>query len=158
MKEKLSALPDTFKQLIKYGLVGVLNAGLYFGINFLLIEFFDYFRQHLITASLIAGVISFANSLYFNRKWTFKSKTHWLRDTLYIVFIWGICTILQNIAYAQALYFFRSVQNLQEKEILFYSQLAGVVVFATLNFTLNKFVTFRKKKGKNDEPGTEDQD
>jgi len=147
MLEKLRHfLPNTFRQLIKYGLVGVLNAAIYFGIDYVLVTNFDYFSKHLITSSLIAGTISFLNSLYFNRKWTFKSDTHWLRDSIYIFSIFAFCTFFQNSVYASLIIYFKSLNAYAESQYLFFAKLCGVMVFATLNFGLNKFITFRNKR------------
>jgi putative flippase GtrA len=141
-------LPNTFRELIKYGLVGVLNASIYLGLDYLFVNNFEYFKQHLITSSLIAGTISFLNSLYFNRKWTFKSDTHWFRDSIYIFAIFAFSTFFQNSAYAALILYFKELTIYPESQYLFFSKLVGIVVFATLNFGLNKFVTFRKKKDK----------
>jgi putative flippase GtrA len=145
MKKQLSLLPDTYKEIIKYGVVGLLNVAIYFSVNYLLINYIEYFSHHLITASIIAGVISFLNGLYFNRKWTFKSTTHWFRDSIYILAIFVVCTALQNGVYAFMIFYFKSNFSFSEKEYLFYAQFCGVIVFATVNFTLNKLITFRKK-------------
>lgn len=141
-------LPNTFRELIKYGLVGVLNASIYLGLDYLFVNNFEYFKQHLITSSLIAGTISFLNSLYFNRKWTFKSDTHWFRDSIYIFTIFAISTFFQNSVYAALIIYFKEQAIYSESQYLFFSKLVGIIVFATLNFGLNKFVTFRKKKDK----------
>ncbi len=147
MLEKLREfLPNTFRQLIKYGLVGILNAAIYFGLDYLLVENFEYFSNHLITSSIIAGTISFLNGLYFNRKWTFKSDSHWFRDSIYIFSIFAFCTFFQNSVYASLIIYFKSFNAYSEQQYLFFAKLCGVVVFATLNFGLNKYVTFRTKR------------
>lgn len=141
-------MPDIIKQLVKYGLVGVLNVIIYFGLNNFLIKNYEYFKDHLITASVIAGVVSFFNGLFFNRKWTFKSKTHWVRDATYISIIFFTCMVVQNLVYAGMILFYKENYDFvaQEQNYLFYAQIAGVITFATLNFTLNKLITFRSKK------------
>jgi putative flippase GtrA len=148
MKDRLSLLPDLIKQLIKYGLIGLANVIIYFGVNYFLINNFPYFERHLITTSIIAGVISFMNGLYFNRKWTFKSETHWVRDSVYILVIFGICTVIQNGIYAWMIQYFQQKSDFKalENHYLFYSQFCGVIAFAAFNFTLNKLITFRTPK------------
>lgn len=147
MFEKIrNFLPNTLRQLIKYGLIGVVNALIYFGINFYLVDTFEYFKKHLITASLIAGTISFLNGLYFNRRWTFKSQSHWLRDALYTLSIFAICTFIQNLVYASTILYLKSKDIAIEDEYLVIAQVPGVVTFALLNFGLSKYITFRKKK------------
>ena len=145
MKEKLSLLPDSYKHLIKYGIVGISNVLIYLGVNYFLVNNFDYFNRHLITANIIASIISFSNGLYFNRKWTFKSETHWMRDTIYILIIFGICTLIQSGIIALLIQYFRENSILSQNQYLLISQLIGAVVFAIINFTLNKLITFRKK-------------
>ena len=145
MKKQLSSLPDTLKQLIKYGIVGVSNVLIYIGINYLFVENIPFCKKYLIFTSVVAGVISFLNGLYFNRTWTFRSKSHWMRDSVYILSIFAFCTILQNGVYYFMINTLKSNPNLTEKQYLLYAQMTGVVVFAMVNFTLNKFLTFRKK-------------
>ncbi len=148
MRKYLDVLPNTIKQLIKYGLVGVLNVIIYFGINNFLIKNYDYFANHLITASVIAGVVSFLNGLFFNRKWTFRSESNWVRDTTYITAIFFACMVVQNLVYGGMIFFYKNNYNyeLEEKKYLLYAQVLGVVSFASLNFTLNKLITFRTVK------------
>ena len=146
MKQQLSALPNSYKHLIKYGIVGISNLAIYLGVNYLLINNYEYFSNHLLTTNFIAGVISFLNGLYFNRKWTFRSESHWVRDTLYILAIFGICTLVQSGFYAVMINYFKTTSDFyaNENQYLFKAQMAGAVLFAGLNFTLNKFITFRK--------------
>lgn len=148
MRKYLDLLPNTIKQLIKYGLVGILNVIIYFGINNYLIKNYNYFANHLITASVVAGVASFFNGLFFNRKWTFKSESNWMRDAIYITAIFLSCMVVQNIVYGGMIYFYKKNYNyaLHEKEYLMYAQILGVITFATLNFTLNKLITFKTIK------------
>jgi putative flippase GtrA len=148
MKTKLSELPDTPKQLIKYGSVGVLNVIIYFGVNYFLINNFDFFADHIVTASVIASVISFSNGLYFNRKWTFKSKTHWLQDSILVLIFFGICTFVQSSVLAFSVLNLGKYIDATKEQILYLSQSLAVVVFAGLNFSLNKFITFRKTESK----------
>ena len=145
MKEKLSSLPNSYKHLIKYGVVGISNLAIYLAVNYLLINNLKYFNNHLVTTNIIASVVSFLNGLYFNRKWTFKSETHWVRDSIYILVIFGICTAIQSGFYALLIHYFKNNSDYKtnENQYLFKAQIAGAVLFAGLNFTLNKLITFR---------------
>ncbi|MDX2194883.1 MAG: GtrA family protein [Cytophagales bacterium] len=134
MIQKLSLLPDTFKQMIKYGLIGLLNLSIYLVIFEILTRLLNVYYLY---ANFIASIISFANSLYFNRKWTFKSNSHWLRDTLYFLVIFLVCLSIQSLT----LYF--CVEYLKWDPQL--AKYAGIVTFAAFNFSLNKLITFRRK-------------
>ncbi|MDX2188553.1 MAG: GtrA family protein [Bacteroidota bacterium] len=132
--EKLSFLPDTLKQIIKYGLIGMLNVAIYL----ILFEIFTrLFNIHYQIANSVASIISFVNSLYFNRKWTFKSEEHWIRDSLYFGTIFLICLSIQSYT------LFVCVENYQLDPQL--AKYAGIATFALFNFTLNKLITFRNK-------------
>lgn len=122
------------KQGVKYGIVGILNLTIYL----VLFEVFTrLMNMHYLYANVIASVISFANSLYFNRKWTFKSESSFKRDSFYFTAIFLFCLSLQS----------GTLYVLVEK-MAFDPQLAkyvGIVVFAGFNFSLNKFITFRTR-------------
>jgi len=131
LKERIIRL---FKQGIKYGVVGVLNVTIY-------LVFFELFTRvfgvYYITANIIASVISFINSLYFNRKWTFKSESSFKRDSVYFTVIFLFCLSVQSGV------LFVLVENFKFDPQL--AKYVGIVVFAGLNFSLNKFITFRSK-------------
>jgi len=130
-KERIIRL---FKQSVKYGLVGILNVTIYL----LFFELFTrVFNIHYLTSNIIASVISFLNSLYFNRKWTFKSESSFKRDSVYFLVIFLFCLSVQS----GALYVL--VENFKLDPQL--AKYAGIVIFASLNFSLNKFITFRSK-------------
>lgn len=131
LKERIVRL---FKQGVKYGLVGILNVTIY-------LLFFELFTRimgiHYLTSNIIASVISFLNSLYFNRKWTFKSESSFKRDSVYFSAIFVFCLSVQS-----------GVLYVLVENFKFDPQLAkyvGIVIFASLNFSLNKFITFRSK-------------
>ncbi|MBY0424689.1 MAG: GtrA family protein [Cytophagales bacterium] len=122
------------KQGIKYGVVGILNVTIYL----LFFELFTrVFNIHYLTSNIIASVISFLNSLYFNRRWTFKSESSFKRDSVYFSAIFLFCLSVQS----GALYLL--VENLKFDPQL--AKYVGIVIFASLNFSLNKFITFRTK-------------
>ena len=136
MKERLrTILPNGFRQLIKYGLIGILNVAIYWSIFEIMTRIYDV---HYLYANTIASIVSFFNGLYFNRRWTFRSQTHWLRDASYFVVIFMACFIVQSGTLVVCVERFGMDPQL--------AKYIGIVVFALLNFTLNKYVTFRKKK------------
>lgn len=126
--------PTGIRQLVKYGLVGLLNVAIYWSFFEILTRVYHW---HYFNANLAASLISFSNSLYFNRKWTFKSEGSWKKDFLYFAVIFLICTTIQSGVLVVL------VEKYQQDPQL--AKYAGIVAFAAFNFTLNKFVTFRNK-------------
>lgn len=135
MKKYTNLLPNTVKQFVKYGLIGLLNVVIYLVVFECLTKlFFIHYR----IANGIASLISFANSLYFNRKWTFKSQKHWFRDLLYFGIIFALCFTIQD----------KTLTTLVEtcKMDPQTAKYLAIFAFAIPNFTLNKLITFRIKK------------
>lgn len=147
LKYVRNILPVTFKQFVKYGLVGVLNIALYWSVFEILTRVYHVFY---VNANVWANVVTFFNGLFFNRAWTFKSQTHWFRDALYFAVIAVVCTIVQTGTLVVLVERFNFDPHL--------AKYFGIVVFASLNFTLNKFITYRKRKLKEPTEPNEDED
>ncbi len=72
IKEKLLV----FKQLIKFGSVGIINTGVDFAVlNLLMWTFGINEGKWLIPINIVAFTLASANSYIFNKFWTFKEKT-----------------------------------------------------------------------------------
>lgn len=68
---------DNFKKLmqqaVRFGLVGVLNTLIDYAVYSLLL-LIPFVREHYVIAQVIGYCAGLANSLYFNKKWTFAQK------------------------------------------------------------------------------------
>ncbi|TAF75332.1 MAG: GtrA family protein [Bacteroidetes bacterium] len=135
MKKYTDLLPTTIKQFVKYGLIGLLNVIIYLAVFELLTR---VFLVHYRISNASASLISFANSLYFNRRWTFKSQKHWLRDLLYFGIIFALCFTIQDKTLTTLVEDYKMDPQL--------AKYIAIFAFAIPNFTLNKLITFRTKK------------
>ena len=68
--EKLKAL---FAQAVKFGLVGVLNTLVDY-LSYSLLLFLPFFARNYVLAQVIGYSLVLCNSLFFNKRWTFKQR------------------------------------------------------------------------------------
>ncbi len=138
---KLSALMDRFPwllQFVKFGLVGVSNTLVYYGIYSLLV----HFGCHYAIANGIGFVISVLNSYLWNSLFVFKKGEGKKRNsaaTLVKTFISYALTglLLQTLL----LHLLIDVAGFSK----YVAPLLCVCVTTPLNFLLNKFWSFREK-------------
>ena len=121
-----------YRQVVKFGLVGAANTlftlslifllGKVIGISYLVVNPIAYF---LLTIS----------SFYLNKKWNFKSEGNVKKEGILFFVVIGIAWLVQ--------YFFLYilVERLKVDSVI--AQIIGMVVFTGLNFTGQKFLTFR---------------
>lgn len=149
-----------FWQLIKYGLVGVLNTLLTAVVIWCVLFFFSRKSSNeppsvliMFTANALGYLVGLINSFILNRNWTFKSRSDWKRSFMRFFVVFGICYAIQ----LGFVLWLNEVVAAQEWQITLYQhkfmltsaytcQLAGIVVFSTLNFLLNKYYTFADKQ------------
>ncbi len=147
-----------FIQLIKYGLVGVMNTLITAAVIWLIMRL-GYQVIHDDTASSAAISVSnffgylagLINSFIWNRNWTFKSQKSWKKEFLVFVGVFLLSYIpqlllvnlLNKYAHFPAIDF-----DLFGFHIFithsYICQLIGVVFYTLLNFLLNKYLTFKK--------------
>ena len=120
-------------QLIKFGLVGVLNTAVDYGVFALLTMVFslDSIISHIISYS--CGVI---NSFYFNRVWTFqrKGRGYSVEFTKFIIvnlISMGTSALVLNSLETQA-----GLSSYRAK-------IGAVICSMAVNFAGSKFVVFR---------------
>ena len=120
------------KQALKYGVVGLFNTAITY-ILFIVFTEFEILSDNV--ANFVVYFIGFLMSLYFNAKWTFKSKVNDLRNiSLFTIVFWGSYGV-QYVVFRLLTEF----ANIDPK----ISQLGALVVFTGLNFILNKYITFQ---------------
>ena len=83
----------------------------------------------------IAYFLPTISSFYLNKKWTFKSEGNVKKEGVLFFVVIGIAWLVQ--------YFFLYilVERLKVDSVI--AQIIGMVVFTGLNFTGQKFLTFR---------------
>ncbi|MDL2223531.1 GtrA family protein [Bacteroidales bacterium OttesenSCG-928-M11] len=149
-----------FIELIKYGIVGVINTLITAVVIWIIMRFIfqvtantDASPTALSVSNFIGYVAGVINSFVWNRNWTFKSKKDWKKEFLFFVGAFLVCYIPQLIlvnllnSYAD----FPSIDfSLFGFDIFinhaYICQLIGIIFFTAMNFLVNKYVTFRKRE------------
>ncbi len=121
------------KQFIKFIVVGILNSLLTYLTFKILTALFLVNDIISIITGYIVGVI---NSFIFNKIWTFKSKLMSIKEAAFFIIIFFISLLLKIIVYKLL-----KEKFLLQKDIAFF---IGMAVYTSINFLLNKYITFRK--------------
>jgi putative flippase GtrA len=119
-------------QFVKFGIVGVSNTLLSFGIYTVLLEVFGVWY---VTASAIGFAVGAVNGFLLNRRWTFKEHTG---DALTPV-RWAIVQTCGLGANLGLVYLFVSGAGLDE----LIGQACATAIVTVLTFTVNRSWTFR---------------
>lgn len=90
----------SFFQLIKFGMVGVMNTL----VDFIVYQLLVYFGLHYATAQCISYSCGLLNSYFFNSRWTFKetkkyTKQEFARFILVNLVSLGISVLLLRLCY-----------------------------------------------------------
>ena len=146
---------EFFLQLLKYGVVGVINT-LLTALTIWIILRFGYgigeeagaSSSEMFVANLLGYVVGIVNSFLFNRNWTFKSKSSWKTGFLKFLLAFAVCYSIQlliviglnesMIIPSVALFGYRILSA-------YICQFIGIVVYTLSNFLLNKYYTFNEK-------------
>lgn len=121
------------RQFIKFILVGIINTLVtYFTFKALTMVFFI----NDIIAIIISYIVGVTNSFIFNKIWTFKSKIMSIREIISFVIIFLISLFVKIVVYKTL-----KEKFFIQKDIAFF---IGMAFYTTINFLLNKYITFRK--------------
>lgn len=122
----------TFKQFIKFGLVGISNTLISLGTYYLL-----YFLGiNYLIANTIGFVVSVLNSYYWNNKYVFKkTQSGHLKPLIKTFLSYGSTFLLSSFL------LFVMVQHLGIPEI--FAPIITLVITIPLNFLINKFWAFK---------------
>ena len=129
-REPLSG-KDNFIQFIKFGLVGVSNTAVGFGVYYLLY----YCGVHYILANIVSWLTSVFNAFYWNNKYVFRSGSGWWKTLFRTYISYGVSLIVSTLM-MYALVEFLHVSPVVAPVICLW-------VTVPLNFLLNKFWTFK---------------
>ena len=136
MFEILKALYHRYRELILYGLIGSLSAGLDFGVYTCLSRCITYLWANVI--SVHCGIFC---SFVLNRNYNFKVKDRTCQRVA-VFYLVG----LAGLGLSELLIWVLS-EKMEWNHIM--SKLLTVVVVALFQFVLNKFITFRKRAAEN---------
>lgn len=128
----------SFIQFIKFGIVGLSNTAISYGMYSLLI----YWGLYYIIASIIAFIVSVINSFYWNNKLVFTSTDN-MKKTLFRKLIKtflayaGTGLVLQNVL------LWVLVEQFDFSEYL--APLLILIITVPLNFVVNKYWAFKEE-------------
>lgn len=133
-----SPLGKLFRQAVKFGLVGVLNTLVDYGVYSLLI-LIPFLHQNYLIAQVIGYGCGVLNSLFFNKRWTFKQKEKMSKKQLLLFIAVNLAALgvssLLLWALREGLY-----MN------LYGAKLFSIVGSLAVNFLGNKLLVFRDGK------------
>ena len=132
---------ETVAQFIKFGLVGVSNTLVAWAVYY----FFLWMNEDLyLIGGIVGGVLSIANAFFWNDKFVFtgnandwKSKLKRLGKT-YVSY--GATSVFGTLLLWSEVHFFDLNKAI--------APVVNLLISVPLNFTVNKFWTFRKSGGK----------
>lgn len=121
-----------FRDLILYGLIGVLSSSLDFGVYTVLVKCLSL---NYLLANSISVVVGITTSFTLNRKYNFKVSDKTIRRFAIFMTV-GLCgLILSNLI------LFVCINTIHINELL--SKLLSIALVVILQFLANKFITFK---------------
>lgn len=125
---------NTLWQLIRFGIVGVINTLITLIVIYVLQELLHIKYTIANLAGYIAGVI---NSFFWSKLWVFKKlNSNFMREAVLFLVSFGICYGIQFVALLLLVEVLHMVDT--------WAQLVSMVVYTLCNFALNKCITFKK--------------
>ncbi|MDR1331830.1 MAG: GtrA family protein [Tannerella sp.] len=141
---------EIVRQAIKYGIVGLGNTLLSLLVIWVMTKKTGCSEAF---SNIIGYAVGLINSYLWNRQWTFRSKSDWKKSALRFFGVFMVCFALQFILLLALnrfcpenppLYgFFRPVLETLHVDSRFYIQILAMAFYTVLNFTVNKFYTFK---------------
>lgn len=139
---------QSVKELIKYGIVGVIGLGVEWGVFFL---FRDVFHLHYMIGHVVGCICAMFNNFLLNSYFTFKATDKiWSRGISFFtiatvgliasIFILPSLVRIINVALIDT-----QLLDISQKVIQNVAKLTTTVIIAFAQFVLNKFFTFKKK-------------
>lgn len=125
---------NTLWQLIRFGIVGVINTLITLIVIYVLQELLHVKYTVANLVGYIAGVI---NSFFWSKLWVFKKlNSNFMREAVLFLVSFGICYGIQFVALLIL------VETLHMADT--WAQLVSMVVYTLCNFAMNKCITFKK--------------
>jgi putative flippase GtrA len=123
-----------YKQVVKFGLVGAANTVFTLALILLLEKILGL---NYLIVNPISYLLPTISSFYFNKKWTFRSNGKVKREGFFFFVVIGVAWLVQYC------FLFLVVEAMKVDS--FVAQIAGMIVFTSINFLGQKFITFKVK-------------
>lgn len=141
MKQLILKLYFKFRNLILYGIIGSFTSFLDFCVYTVLSQ---YAGIYYLVANCISVLVGITTSFVLNRKYNFKVKDH-AGQRFSIFLTVGLCGMLLS-----NLILYVGIDKLQYNQLIV--KLASIVLVVFFQFILNKYITFRVRETREDEP------
>lgn len=132
-------MPKLLVEIVKYGVIGVVNTAITIAIIFSLIY---WCGVSALSANAIGYAVGFCCSYTLNRVWTFRSQAEVGRSV-------GKYVVAALFAYAMNFTVVKLALGLGASE--YWVQLAGAVVYTVCLFIMSRLWVFKKNAGKRGE-------
>lgn len=137
IKKLVTSLYSKFRNLILYGIIGCCTASL----DFLIFTGLTQFTSiHYIIANVISCSTGILCSFLLNRKYNFKVTDHTMRRMVVFFSVGVFGLFLSSVI----LHF--CIDDLHWGELI--SKLTSIVIVVIIQFFLNKYISFREDKHK----------
>ena len=134
-------------QLIKYGVIGVMNTSITL-VSFWLLN--TVVGWPFVPSNVIASVLGLINSFLWNRSWVFDKGDNWKRDAVLFGSGWLACYTLQLLVS----WFLLDGLDMKHMEMISWLPMKktgqnivmvlGMMTFTLSNYAFNRFITFKK--------------
>lgn len=122
-------------QLVRFGLVGIMNTLVTLATIFILMEVAGL---NYLLSNVCGYALGLVNSFIWNKLWTFKSSRPMLKEGAAFLVVFAVCYLVQSGALALM------VERLHTPKLL--AQVLAMVVYTGLNFAGNKLISFRPER------------
>ena len=140
--EKLS---ETLEQFIKFGIVGVTNTGVGYGINVLVLKILQpyHLSWDYVAANIVSFLLSVLWSFYWNNKFVFTEEEGQKRNKLKALLKTYVSYGFTGIILTNVLsYLWIDVLGISK----YLAPLINLIITIPLNFIMNKLWAFKTKK------------
>ena len=126
------------KQVVRFGIVGVLNTLIDVGLYWLLTRHIPWFAAHLILTASVTYLIASLNSFICNKYWTFQHRIAYSHQQLVHFYL------VMAIAYVVNVFAFHACSDWAGIHDIAAKLIAGISS-GVFNFLLQKFWAFRHR-------------
>ncbi|MGL5258203.1 MAG: GtrA family protein [Proteocatella sp.] len=128
---KKFSFKELANQFIKFGIVGVLNNGVFILFYYVFLNF----KIHYIISNTLAYIISILNAYYFNKKFVFKTGSKGINSLLKTYVSYGITFAISTVLLYSMVNFIGISSYI--------APIISLCITIPVNFILNKYWTFK---------------